>query len=67
MCKRQLHERTNAVLKRVSLNVCVFLNTAPPVYGTDASVKTCVKSSMDNNTITTSANVCTHISMLILV
>ena len=52
---------------RVRLNVCVFLNTVPPVYGTDASVKICVDSSMDNNNITISANVCTHIFMLILV
>ena len=51
---------------RVRLNVCVFLNTAPLVYGIDASVKICVKSNMDNNT-TTRANVCTHIFILILV
>ena len=51
---------------RVRLYVCVFLNTAPLVYGIDASVKICVNSSMDNNT-TTSANVCAHIFILILV
>ena len=48
---------------RVRLIVCVFLNTAPLVCCTDASIKICVNSNMDNNT-TTSANVCTHIFTL---
>ena len=39
------------VCTRVRLNVCVFLNTATSVYGTDASVKICVNSNMDINTI----------------
>ena len=45
------------------LNVCIFLNTVPLVYGIDASVQICVNSNMDNNT-TTSANVCTQIFIL---
>ena len=48
---------------RVRLNVCVFLNTAPRVYGIDASINICINSNMDNNT-TTGANVCTHIFIL---
>ena len=51
---------------RARLKVCVFLNTAPRVYGIDATVKICVNSNMDNNT-TTSASVCTQIFILILV
>ena len=51
---------------RVRLKVCVFLSTVTLVYGIDASVKICVNSNMDNNT-STSANVCTHIFILILV
>ena len=51
---------------RARLNVCVFLNTAPLVYGIDASVKIYVNSNMDNNTIT-SANVCTYVFILVLV
>ena len=61
----QIPTFTNVCI-RVRLNVCVLLNTAPLVYGIDASVKICVNSNMDNKT-TTSANVCTHIFMLILV
>ena len=61
----QISTFTNVCI-RVCFNVCVFLNTAPLVYGIDASVKVCVDSNMDNNT-TTSANVCTHIFILILV
>ena len=45
---------------RVRLIAGVFLNTAPLVYGVDASIKICVNSNMDNNT-TTSANACTQI------
>ena len=61
----QIPTFTNVCI-RVRLRVCVLLDTAPFVYGTDASIKICVNSNMDNNT-TTSASVCTHIFMLILV
>ena len=47
------------------LNVCVFSNTIPLVYAIDASVKVTVNGNVDNNT-TTSANVCTHIFISIL-
>ena len=49
---------------RVRLNNCVFSNTAPLVYGIDASVKICVSNNIDNNT-TTSAYI--YISALVLV
>ena len=61
----QLPTCTNVCI-HVRLNVSVFLNTAPLVYGIDASVKIYVNSNIDNNT-TTSANVCTHTLVLILV
>ena len=61
----QIPTFTNVCI-RVHLNVCVFLNTAPLVYGIDARVKICVNSNMDNNT-TTHVNVCTHIFIIILV
>ena len=48
------------------LRVCVLLNAVALVDGIDASSKICVNSNMDNNT-TTSAYVCTHIFILILV
>ena len=51
---------------RARRNVCVFLDRVPLAYGIDASVKICVNSNMDDNT-TTSAHVCTHIFILILV
>ena len=49
-----------------SIRVGVFLNTVALVCGIDASIKTCINSNMDNKT-TSSANICTHIFMLILV
>ena len=53
------------MLAFVCVLLFVFLNTAPLVYGIDASIKICVNSNMDNNTTTTtSANVCTHIFIL---
>ena len=58
----QIPPFTNVCI-RVHLIVCVFLNTAPLVYGIDAGIKICVNSNMDNNT-TTSANVCTHVFIL---
>ena len=61
----QIPTFTNVCI-RALLNVCVCLNTVPLAYGIDASVKLCVNSNMDNNT-TSSANVCTHILILILV
>ena len=61
----QIPTFTNVCI-RLRLNVCVFLNTAHLVYGIGASVKICLNRNMDNNT-TTSANVCTHIFILILV
>ena len=43
-----------------------FLNTVPLVCGIDASIKICISSNMDNNT-TTSANICSHIFILVSV
>ena len=50
----------------VRLGVCVLLNTVPLVCGIDAGIKVCINSYMDNDT-STSANICTHIFVLILV
>ena len=43
-----------------------FSNTVPLVCGIDASIKICMNSNTGNHTAT-SANICTHIFILILV
>ena len=61
----QIPTFTNVCI-RVRLNVCVFLIQLLLFMVLMLALRFCVNSSMDNNT-TTSANVGTHIFVLILV